>query len=192
VCSALPSLNDPIRKWKRRQRWIIAVGAIISLGVSAWAMWPYNNALAIGGVDAARLIAPQPEHVEDAATVPKYALTSATVFASVRLWDPPPLSSAATSATLAENAEDIGPPTLQLIGIVRQGGRGDGGGEGGGDGDGVLYAALYDIEQDRLLILRSGDRIGRYTITTISEKVVELTDGRRTTRLALQPEVPPT
>ena len=60
---------------------------------------------------------------------------------------------------------------FQLIGIINDGG--------------PLKAALYDPDTDRLLIVTSGDRIKQHTVTAISAEMIEMSDGRSTTRLTL-------
>jgi len=176
----LPSPNDPIQVWTRRQRWIIAVGAIFALAVGAWAWWIPRSAIAVDGAEQTNLTVPEakPTHESEPATD---STVTSSAFTTVRLWNPPPPPSA-PPPQITEKPEDVRPPKLQLIGIIQQ----------AGGGDGALHAAIYDIDEDRLLILRSGDRVRQFTITAIDEKAVELNDGRRTTRLALQPEVPAT
>jgi len=187
----LPSPNDPIQVWTQRQRWIIAVGAILALAVGAWAMWTPRTAIALEGTEQAKLASPQVKPTDEMATTSTDTTVTASAFTTVRLWNPPPPPPAPPSQ-VTEKPEDVRPPKLQLIGIIQQAGGEDGGAGGGGGGDGALHAAIYDIDEDRLLILRSGDRVRQFTITAIDDKAVELTDGRRTTRLALQPEVPAT
>ena len=89
----------------------------------------------------------------------------------VRLWNPPPPPEARNALVAGRTAPPPKPLRLQLIGIIDDGRQ--------------LRAALYDPETDRLLIVATGDRVKRHTIT-ITADAVELADGRVTHRLTLR------
>ena len=88
-----------------------------------------------------------------------------------RLWNPPP-GERRLEPSQRSVAKDQPPIRFQLVGIIRE--------------DGQLKAALYDPSTDRLLIVVSGDQIGRHTVSEIDEGGVELSDGRTSRRLALR------
>lgn len=101
---------------------------------------------------------------------PNAADTIDLVAFAARLWNP--VASQQTDQQrepkIAKRQESI---PFQLIGIINDGG--------------PLKAALYDPDTDRLLIVTSGDRIKQHTVTAISAEMIEMSDGRSTTRLTL-------
>ena len=101
---------------------------------------------------------------------PNAADTINLVAFAARLWNPvaPQETDQQRESKIAKRQESI---PFQLIGIINDGGQ--------------LKAALYDPDTDRLLIVQNGDRIRDHTVTAISAEMIELSDGRSTTRLTL-------
>jgi hypothetical protein len=105
---------------------------------------------------------------ENAAQTAPLEQIDPNVFA-VKLWNPPPPPP--TPETLASKPEPTKPLKLQLIGIISE--------------VGAHKAAVYDPDTDRLLIVASGDKVAEHTITEITAKTIELSDGRSTRTLRL-------
>jgi hypothetical protein len=87
----------------------------------------------------------------------------------VALWVPPP-------APPVEKPKQQPPALkLQLLGIhhERDGGRQ------------ILRATLYDPDTDRVLIVADGQKLGVFTVSSVHEKGVDLSDGTQTRTLAL-------
>jgi hypothetical protein len=87
---------------------------------------------------------------------------------AANLWHTPP---GPAPVTVAKAPEPPKPLNVQLIGIINEAG--------------VRKAALYDMETDRLVIVSDGDSIRGHTIKSITEKTIELTDGRSSQTLTL-------
>ena len=87
-------------------------------------------------------------------------------FSAVKLWNPV----AKAKPTPDLNPENTRTPAttekvrLQLIGITKEGEK--------------LYAALYDPDQDRLLIVADGDQIQSERVTKVTLSGVTLSDGQ--------------
>ena len=64
------------------------------------------------------------------------------------------------------------PFRLRLVGITRE--------------DGELFAALYDPDQDRLFVVRDGDRVARYRVEGVTLAGVTLSEGNAQRELLLQ------
>lgn len=150
------SSTDPTRTWRIRQRWTwLAGGAALTAGL-AWSFQP----LSPPSLDESRLEIGDPAVTALAAHQGDQREFDAAAFA-VNLWNPPPPPAAAADDALA--IEPPKPLNLQLIGIIS---------EAGSSG---YKAALYDVESDRILIVASGDKVRDHTVTTVTERMVELT-----------------
>ena len=91
------------------------------------------------------------------------------------LWNPPPPPPPLPVPESASAANPPKPLNLQLIGIIEE-------------TDGTRRAAVYDIDNDRMLILSGGDSVRDHTVKSITARTIELTDGRSTQRLNLRQE----
>ena len=91
---------------------------------------------------------------------------------AAQLWNPKLQPSANPAAALPNAAERPRPPRLELIAIIKE--------------NGEWRAALYDMPGDRIVIVRSGDRVDENTITAVDAESVEIFDGRSSHRLALR------
>jgi hypothetical protein len=93
----------------------------------------------------------------------------AKAFATAKLWNPVPPPRQAEAPMPKEPAK---PPRLQLVGIINE--------------NGVLSAALYDQDDDRLLIVASGDTIKDQTVVQITSNEVLLKSEHASHRLRLE------
>ena len=91
---------------------------------------------------------------------------------NVRLWNPPVPPSPAPEIAGGDARAPDPPPPLRLIGIIS-------------DGD-ILRAALYDLEQDRLLIVQHGESVRDYIVQRIDHARVVLQQGDRSHELRLK------
>ncbi|MCH8342415.1 MAG: hypothetical protein IH983_00320 [Planctomycetes bacterium] len=142
--------------------WLIGASAMVMC--AWWAVLPLEQH---PGGTAVTMNQPSPGLIENS---PNASDTIDLVAFAARLWNPP-LPQETDQQRQSKSAQRQELIRLQLIGIINDGG--------------ALKAALYDPDTDRLLIVRSGDRIRRHTVTAISAEGVELSDGRSTTRLTL-------
>jgi hypothetical protein len=116
---------------------------------------------------------PASHHTTEGAVSPVRQTTNRiehSVFAAASLWNVPPKPPADPVAI----SEPPKPLKLQLIGIVSEGG--------------MKKAALYDPDMDKLLIVSNGERVREFSITSITDVAVELTDGQSSRRLMLRLE----
>ena len=160
VCSVLRSSVDPILVHRRRTVAAVALGGLLVAAALIWAVQP---PAVVGNTTTT-------DHValpSNAPATPRAPL-DISGFAAV-LWHVPAEAAPPSKPKVA--AATSRPLRLQLIGITTE--------------EGVRHAALYDLDADRLLIVAAGDRIGDHEVATVDDDAVELTDGQRTTRLAL-------
>lgn len=161
----LSSVADPLHAVRRLTllAWCTAIPALALVAI--WAFHPLQPAsTAPPAIEPRRqLINPGP----DAAPLP-----DPRAFA-IRLWNPVPPQNAQTSAAVTA-APPPPPLNVQLIGIITEG------------PGGTAKAALYDADQDRLLIVADGERVRDQTVRILAGGIVELTDGRATRRLMLR------
>lgn len=123
------------------------------MGCGTWAFWPASPE---------NLVAPSPRPKAPFAKADQpVALLNQAVFAAANLWHTAPAPTVAQTAV----QEPPKPLNVQLIGIINEGARG-------------RKAALYDVEADRLLIIGDGESFRGHTIKSITDKAIELTDGR--------------
>lgn len=94
-------------------------------------------------------------------------------FRTARLWNPPP------EPVQAEKQKEVivRRPELELIGIIEE--------------DGRYLAALYDLDQNEMRIVASGDRIEPFQVAAITAEEVRLEDGRHVALLAIRSEERP-
>jgi len=92
------------------------------------------------------------------------------VFAA-KLWNPPPPTPAPAEAAVKPTPE-ARPLNMQLIGIIEE--------------NGARRAAVYDADVDCLIILANGDHIHEQTVTNISFRGIELSDGHVQRKLVLR------
>ena len=141
---------------------VIGVGGLLAaIGCGVWALAPLD-AIGVSAPDLQPTSMPQPTSEEQERPFDQRAF-------AIKLWRVP-----AKPVEVAQSAEPPKASNLQLIGIINE--------------NGVHRAAIYDVEADRLLILASGDHIGKYSITSVTPKSVELSDGRATQTLKLSQE----
>ncbi len=162
--SVLRSPIDPIRRVRRQIRLTWLVGTLTIVMCTLWAARPvqeYSPEDTTFSFNLAQLSAQPIEHGPHT--------IDPRVFAA-RLWNPPP-----TEVALKEREASVAnrpkPIRFQLIGIINE--------------NGQLRAALYDPDTNRVLIVKSGDRIDELTVTAVTAESVELSDGKTTSRLAL-------
>lgn len=155
--------TDPIQKFQRWRRWMWIAGVPLLIITAIWA-WRPLHVQPIGPPPMLQPRSRAPERGEDAS--PRI---DPRLFA-VQLWNP----EAPPQPTTVAAAPPPPPLNVQLIGIISEG------------GSGKKKAALYDTDNDRLLIIADGERVRDQTVHIVSEGVVELTDGHTTRRLALR------
>lgn len=162
------STSDPIRDWRRRERWAIAIAGVALALSLAWVLRPLP---ARPGFDAELHASPPRDGgIETAEPLDRTAFAAA-------IWNPP--ATPERPAATAEKATPVPPPRLQLIGIVH---------DTDENGAVLLRAALYDPDTDKLHLVASGERVGAVTVASIESGVVSLESAGRTTRLALREE----
>lgn len=83
---------------------------------------------------------------------------------ALELWESPDVVVEATSGP-ASSRQRLAPIRLQLIGIIEE-------------ENGSVHAALYDPEDDRILVLTGGDTIGPLELRLITADRVTFADGR--------------
>jgi len=133
----------------------LGVGLALLGAVGIWALRPLGiepslPAPIAGGVDAR-------EHAGDP-DAPLAVPLDAALFAR-RLSPEPPAPEGQPNAPVGRLA------SLSLIAVSRV--------------DGVLVAAIYDATDDRVHLLRSGDRVGEVEIASVLEREVALREGDR-------------
>lgn len=165
----MPSETDPTRSTRRRLFAVRAGGLAALAACTAWAWWPVPlgevDRPSVGGEEASPGTAPAREVFNVG------AFTAA-------LWVEPPTEEAVAQAPPP-------PPAvrLELIGIVSR--------PDPATGEPVLYAALHDPDQNRLHLVRSGDRLAGETIESVESGAVVLSINGRNARLALAREAAP-
>lgn len=165
ACSVLSYRSDPIRRIQRRIRITWLGGAVVAVLCGLWAGRTIDSSGQADDASALNQPSPRPAQPPE----PPEPIDR-RVF-EARLWNPPPAQATPEQPDrpVAKRPE---PVRFQLIGII--------------DDGGPLQAALYDPQTDRLLIVRSGDRIKQHTITAVTADGVELSDGRSVSRLTLR------
>ena len=157
---------DVLRRLQRRQRWLLAIATPMLAGLTTWAFMPLHAVIP----DAPAL---QVRQSTDQRTQNSAPEIEPEVFA-VTLWNPPPPPTAAVEVAVQPPPK---PLNIQLIGIITEGD--------------IAKAALYDADNDRLLIIADGDQLRGHVVHIQgegTEGIVELKDGQTTRRLALRPE----
>jgi len=93
-------------------------------------------------------------------------------FASARIWiDPPSVAEVEQEPTASEPPPPV--VRLELLAIVTD--------IDAVSGESVRLAAIYEPAEDRVLLVRPGERIGRHKIADVGEtRVVVVTGSRRT------------
>jgi hypothetical protein len=94
----------------------------------------------------------------------------------VALWHVPPAPEPVVEPTPERPPP---PPRLTLVAIIR---------EPAEDGRDALRAALHDPDQDKLLTVAAGEAAGAWKVMRVTNEGVELSDGQRTSWLALRPD----
>lgn len=141
----------------------VAMGVLSAAVCAAWAWWPLPTGTAAVPEPIVRRVTAQ------AARAP----LDLRAF-DARLWPVPPAPVAA--AVAPPPPPPPAPLRLQLLAIIR-----------GGETGVPWRAALYDPEGDTLHIVAPGEMIRARTVKLVTEAAVELTDGRMTHRLELEP-----
>lgn len=153
--------GDPLQRSQRRtRRTQLAMGAGV-IAASVWALLP------------ARSGEWTPPVLEPAAQVPEQSMARMDRGAyDVVLWTPP----SEKPVQVAVAPPPPPPPLkLQLIGIHA---------EQQADGSELVRATLYDPQTDQLIIVNNGDKVGRYTVRSMTRTEIALDDGQRTRTLS--------
>ena len=145
---------------------IIWLAGVLAVGLCAtWALFPVRGQDQPG--TPTTLIEPVAQAPPDGPSVG----IDKKAFA-VQIWNPAPGSEPQPAQSEAKAPQSLKPPPLTLIAIIDEGG--------------ARRAALYNANADRILVVKPGDQIDRYTVTAISADAVELSEGESTTRLRLR------
>lgn len=119
---------------------------------------------------------------------PVSAALDPSVF-SARLWTPPPPlprlpppPPESSTAAKPEATPQAAPLRLQLLAIIQ---------EPDPQGGERFRAALYDPDQDVILIIAAGERIGTRTVRSVTARTVELVEGSSARTLELDAGVGP-
>lgn len=157
----MPYPNDPILRLRNRMRATLVVGIVAVIVCATWALssTPYS------GVPATHFALDQ---TPSSVSTQNSAAIDANAFARARLWNPKETPQAVTPPQVVQAQ----PLRLQLIGIIHE--------------DGQLLAALYDPDEDRMLIVTSGQTVKGHEITAITAKTVELSSGELKHELRLE------
>lgn len=160
-------MNDPIRQFVHRLRLLRLVAGLMLAAAIVWALTPPTIEPETSGPPDFS----QPPAQSDQQPSSQPDPLDARLFA-VRLWNAPPEQRLAK----AEAPEPPpAPPNVSLVGIISE--------------SGTLRAALYDIAADKLLVLKQGESIQRFTVQEISSEKVILSDGPRRHELRLRESV---
>lgn len=152
-----------------RQRLVLFLGTTAGTACTVWALWPVRGVSAVETALSTHGSAVE----EESAAAP----IDAAAFGA-KIWNPKPPEPEIREPPMAVAAKSA-PPTLQLVGIVRE------------QSDGpacvqILRAALYDPDSGRFHLVRSGECIGDVTIESVDESGVNVDRGGRAARLTLR------
>jgi hypothetical protein len=161
----------PLQHLRRVRHRICLAGGVVMLLSLTWAIAPLPSSSATP--DLAPPVGPPPD--SDVQADRDKPRIDRQLFADARLWNPLPPPPAPEAAQ--EREIRIARPNLQLIGIIED-----------PENGGTRYAALYNPEDNRLLIVAEGERIEPYIVASIDSETVVLRDGRHEARLWLKRE----
>ena len=155
--------GDPIARLHRSITRLQWTAGVLAVATGVWAFWPQ----AVAPIAVAK--------VDDHAPASHKPVTPAvrSDFLALKLWTPPaPPAEAAKPAAPTPRP----PLKLQLVGITRE----------SGQGEGTVRAALYDPETDKLLIVASGEKVGVFTVTSLTNDEIGLADNQGVRMLSLR------
>lgn len=167
--------QHPLRSVRRREIAVWCVAAPLVAGAAWWAFGPHGRVSDIAASDPSA--APPPEKSHAPLSDPHAEQEIDPHVFAINLWHLPaaPVDVAAVAQAEAATSK---PLNLQLIGIIS-------------DGTGAtstLRAALYDVDEDRLLIVADGERVHDRTLRILPGGLVELGEGQSKQRLLLRPD----
>ena len=170
------AISNPLASLRRRQWMLWCLAAPMFVAAAWWALAPLGTTLDDDGPQLA-LDDSKATPGGEAGDLPGHS-TDPNTFA-INLWaptpPPPPPTAQAATATPPQ------PLNIQLIGIITD----------AQDGRAIQKAALYDADEDRLLIVADGERVRDHLVRVLAGGVVELSDGRSSRRLMLRPDEHP-
>lgn len=167
--------QHPLRSIRNYQIAVWGIAAPSLVAVAWWALRPLpsaNRITAPEGNHASSTVGPStpsPEEAVDQQIDPKDF--------AVKLWNPVVAPVEAATVARADTATSK-PLNLQLIGIISD----------GRSPSPTLRAALYDVDEDRLLIVADGERVHDRTVRILPGGLVELGEGQNKQRLLLRPD----
>ncbi len=161
-------MNDPLSIWRTRIRLTMILGTIAMLGFAAWAFTPLIRTTS---PSSQIVIASHPtlNHITD--DKPPFSINAF----SVKLW-PNARPSQSPASIQPSPTNTIPLPHLQLISIIQE--------------DHGLRAAVYDSNQNKLVIIQPGDQLPPFTVSAITETAVKLQRGNTTRVLPLREDSP--
>jgi hypothetical protein len=133
-------------------------------GLSAWAFWP------VGGIEAGPV--PGGPAASPSSDLPPAALDLAAFRAPLWVIPPPPPPPPPPPTP----APPPPPLKLQLLAVTRE------------SPSDALVAVLYDPDQDKVVSVRAGERIGARTVQAIDAQSVTIADAAGPRTLLLSPE----
>ncbi len=152
--AAVPHPNA-LRALQSRLRFVTVASAVVIAPIAVWAFWPTSAVkVEAGEVSETNVVPPESAPVPAVASLPALDVEAF----NAPLWtvaQPPPPPAAAPSSP---------PMKLQLLGIdttMEQ-------------GDPVYRAVLYDPDQDKVLVLRSGESVGPRVVKSVDKHSVTL------------------
>lgn len=160
---------DPLLRLRRRSVATAMIAVPLLALSAAWALRPLHQK-----ESAPPRILPPPPDAPEAPAAP--ALNIAAFDAQLWCVPPPPMVKAPEPPPPPEV-----PLRLKLIGIMHE----------EREGAAIDLAVLYDADSNRLLFAECGQKLGRHTVTRISESGVELTTGRARQTLLLDERTKP-
>lgn len=170
---------DPVARARRTTIVVGAVcGVLVGLAVT-WCCWPLGAEDGDPSADSTLTAA--------VASTPQTAPSLNLAGFEAPLWTAPPPRAVATVP--AAPPPPLPPLRLQLLGIFQVGG---GTGEAAHAGDAVASyrALLYDPDQDKVVIVASGDSIAQRRVDSVDKNAVALRDTGGVRTLALRPDQP--
>lgn len=139
-----------------------AAGALTLVASVVWAAYPVRSSIDTSEMTV-ETRSPETAVERHVAAVDSHALQR------VRLWNPLPLPATAQAEPAPEPPK---PLRAQLIGIIEERGQ--------------LHAALYDPDEDRIVIVKEGESVKTLTVMAIKPRSVELFDGQSRHELRLK------
>ncbi|MFO0836556.1 MAG: hypothetical protein U0638_16690 [Phycisphaerales bacterium] len=160
--------RDPLTRQVAKTRVVLWTCALVVLGAFSVRWWPMGDGVRPRGSEALNA-EPKPGAGEDERPAPRPRLDLAAFDRAMWL---APAAPEPVKAAAEKPAPPPPPLTLQLLGLVSEGG--------------TTKAVLYDSTADRVRVVAVGDSIGARTVERIDGQGVAIRDGAGVRTLALK------